>query len=46
MQVNDCVDTALTLALSLDRERDLEGQRGGQHFCQPPRVTYQLSGFR
>jgi hypothetical protein len=24
MEVSDCVDTALTLALSLDRERDLE----------------------
>ena len=27
MQVSDCVDTALTLTLSLDRERELEGRK-------------------
>ena len=39
IEVSDCVDAALTLALSLDRERDLEKQRKGKRTPRTPSLA-------
>src|SRR5260370_35791884 len=44
MQGSDCVDTALTLTLSLDRERELEGTQAGLTYWVGPLLHVPTAG--